>query len=447
MSATPTVWRDRFRRILVVAIGAVFLMLPAFYNGFPFLYSDTATYLSSGFELETPFDRPITYGLFIALTSLWGTSVWLVVFAQCVLTSWLCHRMMSATGRPAKDVYFLVVMGLLTALTTVGWVACQLMPDIFTATMLLSAVLLLSNSEQGWRRITLYAVYLLSCAMHLSHVSLGLVILVPVLLVALLFRKSIGSALHIKANLVLLGLTGASVLTMGSAMAKSRNVFFMGALAEHGLLKAYLDDHCPADLRVCAQKDSLPAHAYDFIWGPESTVERIGGWEVANKEFSRIIPETFSDPKYLGLHVSAAAEATVDQLFLFSIGDGWGRFGEGTNVRERTLLYFPSSSSAYGTSRQANGTLRFTRTLNRWLPLILLIVSIAIVVRITITRQGKNRSTIIAILILCIVANAFVCGTFANSVDRLGAKTIWLLPAALFVLEPARRVTASVRGS
>jgi hypothetical protein len=55
------------------------LLFDALYNGYPLIYSDTGTYLSSGFLLETPFDRPITYGIFMRISSLNGVSLWGVV--------------------------------------------------------------------------------------------------------------------------------------------------------------------------------------------------------------------------------------------------------------------------------------------------------------------------------------------------------------------------------
>ena len=77
------------KQLTYILTGAIFLMLDSFYNGFPIVYSDTSTYLASGFELETPFDRPITYGLFLRIASLNGLSMWLVIFFQALILSYL----------------------------------------------------------------------------------------------------------------------------------------------------------------------------------------------------------------------------------------------------------------------------------------------------------------------------------------------------------------------
>ena len=69
----------------------IIISIAAIVNGFPLWYPDTSTYLASGFELETPADRPIGYGIFIRLTSLNGASVWLVIVAQSIIIYYLLN--------------------------------------------------------------------------------------------------------------------------------------------------------------------------------------------------------------------------------------------------------------------------------------------------------------------------------------------------------------------
>ena len=61
----------------------------ALYNGYPIVYSDTSTYIESGFSLQPPADRPITYGLFIRVFSLNGFSLWTVALMQSLIISFL----------------------------------------------------------------------------------------------------------------------------------------------------------------------------------------------------------------------------------------------------------------------------------------------------------------------------------------------------------------------
>ena len=58
-----------YQKAASTVLCAIALLGAAIWNGYPIVYSDTSSYIISGFELETLKDRPITYGLFIRATS------------------------------------------------------------------------------------------------------------------------------------------------------------------------------------------------------------------------------------------------------------------------------------------------------------------------------------------------------------------------------------------
>lgn len=417
-------------RITTIGLGTLLLLLPAIYNGYPFVYNDDATYLSSGFELETPFDRPITYGLFLRLSSLNGFSLWPAIVIQALILSWLVH-MITCRYFKVSGVAFIGLIGFLTAFTSAGWVASQLMPDIFTAILLLSLILLALDAAKGAHRVGLYMVFFLACCMHLSHLTYAGCLLVLLLAGHRIARSQGRTGPRTRPILIMLLLTGLSILTMGSALSKSRSIFFMGAMVEHGILKAYLDAHCPGDLALCSLKDSLPHRAYDFVWGPQSPVERLGGWKVVQPEFSRVIKETLTEPKYLSLHVKGAATGTVQQLQRFRIGDGWGAFRSSTPLAERLARYVPGDANAFASSRQNIGRLA---AIGRWhIPhtIVVVISLFGVIAWLLFGRSDPMQRTVVAIVAMGIFLNAMVCGTFANAIDRLGAKMIWLLPAIM----------------
>src|ERR1044071_8868647 len=108
----------------LVPLAALVLMCAAFYNGFPLVYADTGTYIHSGFTLETPWDRPLLYGLFVRVFSLNGFSLWSVILAQSLIISWLvyeCFRAFTRVERPA--VYAFATLSLLACFTGVSWVS------------------------------------------------------------------------------------------------------------------------------------------------------------------------------------------------------------------------------------------------------------------------------------------------------------------------------------
>jgi len=406
-------------------------MTPAFINGFPIVYSDTSTYIVSGFEWETPFDRPITYGLFLWLTSLGGISLWLTVFAQCLILAWcvrlLNHRFLGKSRR--TDVIVFLEAVVLSLLTSSSWVASQLMPDVFTPIMLLSAILIITN-HGGYslgHSLFLYFIFFLSASMHMGHLSFNVAFLVAILIIRKIKVVGLKDTIQLRPVILLMALSVATIFTMGSAFAKSRNGFFMGALVEHGIAKEYLDRHCNQhQYKMCAYKDSLPEYAWEFLWEKNSPFYKMGAWTETREEFGEIIHGTLTSPEFIGLHVKESLKATAQQIVKFKIGDGNGAFLQGTQLHERIALYFPHELSKYEHSSQNRQQLSYTNIANEVLAVVV-ILAVILLGWLAIKRiSGFNN--ILILILLGILVNAWVCGTFANAIDRLGTKVIWLIP-------------------
>lgn len=52
-----------------IIFGAFIIAFVGLFNGYPLVYSDTGTYIYSGFDRFIPADRPIVYGLFLKFFS------------------------------------------------------------------------------------------------------------------------------------------------------------------------------------------------------------------------------------------------------------------------------------------------------------------------------------------------------------------------------------------
>ncbi len=404
-------------------------MHDAFYNGFPILYSDTSTYLNTGFEYITPSDRPITYGYFLRIASLNGFSLWFAVFFQSLILSYLIHQLFKLIFGENINVRFLVTMLFLSLFTGVSWVSSQLVSDIFTPITVLCLVLILFGNNSKRKLYFLYFLFFISCAMHVSH----LILFIGLLVLILLFKKFIFSENIIpkKKIIVLFCLITFGLITMGHALARSRHVFFMGAMVEHGILKKYLDENCGTkDYKLCQYKDSLNIRAWQFVWEDWSPLYKLGNWNESKKEINEIIFATFITPKYLWIHVKESIKATIDQLEKFRIGDGNGAFHEETRLYKRIQLYLPNEMEQYRDSKQYNEELSmidFGNTIIYWV----MIVSIIVLLVLSIINRSlfsKTFLSVIIILILAILLNAWDCGTFANAIDRLGCRMMWMIP-------------------
>ncbi len=416
--------------IFYISLSAAILMMmqEAFINGYPLVYSDTSTYIVSGFELETPFDRPITYGLWLRLFSFNGFSLWGAIAAQCGLLVFLIFKFYKHFFAEKYILYGLITIFLLSFGTGLSWVASQLIADIFTPIALLSLLLIIVENKKNY---SLYLIFLVAMAMHLSHILLfGLLIMTLLILKKWILKSDYFSKSYQKLAVCMLLVVG-SMLAMGGAMSKSRHVFFMGAMVEHGILKTYLEEYCnQRDYKICAYKDSLPARAYQFIWEENSPFYKMGAWAATKTEFNQIINHTFKEPKYIYLHVKASLYATFQQLFLFKIGDGNGVFLKNTVLYERVERYFPQELKQYERSRQNLNKYQNLDNYNYFYQLFILL-SVLVFSGLFFVQYKKISAQdffIIWFLLFFVLLNAWSCATFANAIDRLGCKVIWFLP-------------------
>jgi hypothetical protein len=421
--------------LFLLLLSTTISLLSAFINGFPIVFSDTSTYLASGFSLETPVDRPIIYGILLRLFSLNGLSLWLVIGISTFLLCWLLFKVIITFFGMDKEKSALatvVICLILSLFSSFSWNNSQLMPDIFTPILLLTTILLLKKRTFNRRDIGLYFLFVVATSTHLSHITYNVAFLVTIGFLGYLIPK-MRNFINFKVLFALIGLTFLSILTMGSALSKSRHVFFMGAMVEHGLAKAYIDENCANhNFGLCAYKDDLPKLAWRFVWDEDSPLytDAVGGWKGSKEEFNKIINATLTERKYIGMHITASIRATLDQLQRSAIGDGNGVFLDGTLLFSRIQKYFPHEALAYKNSLQQKGKLEIMtkwNSLYNWVAIIALFIIVILSV-ITAIKYGLRTSHYLVIAVLISVfLHSWVCATFANASERFGAKMFWLI--------------------
>lgn len=408
-----------------IVTGALFMLCAAFYNGYPIVYSDTSTYLASGFELHPPFDRPFTYGLFIRIASLNGVSLWLVLFFQAALLAWLIFKF-SEKFFPCKPGFVLALIVFLSLFTGLSWTASQLIADIFTPILLLTMAILIYGNPTKKEQISLYAVFLLACTTHLSHINLCIALLLSA---ALLLGKQLRQRTARKPLLLLFLFTALSFLPMMVAYSKSKHVFLMGAMVEHGIVKQYLEAHC-AEKRfvLCESKDSLDLKAWEFIWNENSPLNSSGGWAKNKRECNEIIYGTLTESRFIFLHLKESLKATVGQLLRFNIADGNGVFLSETLLYKRMQKYLPHEVQRYERSRQNHGEFLSADGINLLFTLVIAAGILALLMSWIKGIFPAPSHAVIGFLLAGIILNAWVCGTFSTVIDRYGCKVMWMLP-------------------
>ena len=414
-------------------LSSLCLLIPAFYNHFPLVNPDTATYIESGFIPDMPSDRPITYGLLIRLFTLNGISLWLVVFAQAYILSWVIFRVIKNLAgenyvRPA-----LLMVSLLSLGSSLSWIASQVQPDVFTPIAFLCITLILMNKENRRTNVLLYTLFFFAVAVHLSHPVLMFASLAFLFIFSKLYRGyKDGRPSRKLATLFILSVV--ALITMVTPLSKSKHIFFMGSLLEKGVLKPYLDHQCASrSYKLCAYKDVLPKKADDFWWDPQSPLNKMGDWKSVAPEFNEIIHDIFSKPSYIRLYAYGTFRQAAWQLVTVNIGDGNQSFPPGAFVNRTVAKYFPGEIGGFDNAVQNQKPMMDSLAIpNKIFGYITAVCLLGLV--FFMLRWRRLASEMKLVLIVClagILLNCLDCAAFGTINGRYGCKMIWLIPFCL----------------
>ena len=214
-----------------------------------------------------------------------------------------------------------------------------------------------------------------------------------------------------------------------------------GRMLQDGIVKKYLDDHCPDPaLRLCPYKDKLPTDADDFFWG-EGLFDTLGRFDGLNDEMRRIAFASLAD--YPLLQLKSALGETGTQLLRVETGAGvvnwiW-------NTYETIEAVAPEAVPAMQAARQQRSGIDFTDINRLQVPLAYLAMALLPVIAFVALRRKRfaDIGEFAATVALAILANAAVFGTLATAHHRYGARIVWLAP--LVVLIALARVIAERR--
>lgn len=432
------------RHTAVVAAGTLLILLPALINGFPFVYPDTGTYLTSAFRGEVPIDRPYYYGVFMRVSSLGGHTFWGIVTAQALLCSLYIFRTVAAFIHRRQHLVSLMVYAVLAATTSVGWYAGQLMPDAFTGIGALALFHALLGRGGRWARHADGALVIFSCWVHLSHL---LILPLSGAVMLLAHRRSVQD-LRPRAGPMLATLT---VLAWGGLAVANRmvdrafyisrcgHVFLVAHMVDNGMLKSWLDEHCPeGSYRLCAYKDHLPVDSGHFLWADSiSPMHLEGGWLATRPEYERIIRGTLIEPRYLGWHLRSSLSCLGDQLTRWTICSGLESKWYRTPVSEPYYMIQGTIRSAlpdYLSSLQNGGrgelSMRWPDRLYAISTLGSVLVAVILLFRrpTAVPRTRRAEWALLLSSVGTVIIACWVCSTLAVTDDRYLGRISWLLP-------------------
>lgn len=443
---------------LALWLGGFALLGPALWNGFPIVFFDTAGYIRRVLDWDLEPGRSLFYGLFLYVTSAGWFSFWGPVLAQTLASLWLIHLLLRMSGVgfrnwPLRQVTGVVAI-LLSALTGVSWYVAQLMPDILLPLLVLCLWLLSFHWPRldGRERAGVAAIGLLALLSHMSAMALagGLVI-------TLLFAKGLdrwrgwGLQPHVAPAATLLALSLLAMPTLHMALIGKPGftpggpVFIFGRLVQDGLAQRYLADHCPdARIKLCDYKDQMPTTADDFIWHKDSPFTRIGGWQGAAPELSRLVGSIVT--AYPGAFMTTALKSTWDQLTRVETGDGLDEWQEVTRWVFRVFMPDGQNQAFTGARQQQQQT---TQALFDALNLIHVPVAHLSGLGLTLVaiwglRTGRRDLALLALFVaIALIGNAFINGALSNPHDRYQSRIVWLATLVMIIAGLIR--TAGVR--
>lgn len=431
---------EKFSAVSVVVFGSIICLWPAFYNGYPLVFTDTELYLRCGNEWKSLEDRSFVYGFLTALLSL-GNSLWPVVFFQSVIFNLIFFRFFSFVMPNLKPVFFLLFIVMLCSCTALPLDICNIMPDAFSALSLMLLFLLLADTTCQKSTFFFYLIsYLMLAQTHLSYLSAHLLLSVALLMLRYVGLKPL-QQLHIIRFWLLLGVTILNLfLYLGEkralggtgSISSYSHVFLTAKLVENGMLKRFLNNECIThNYELCRYKDSLAAEPNSgaFVWLESSAFNKTGGWANPHTEYKSILIEILSTPAYAFEYTWETIKATTKQLFLHKIGNSVHAYPrEGWGPWPAIEKYYPHELGDYDVARQHTSQFYVPFAFMSYVYLMLFVAATLYII-IAFTR---NRiSVLMVFIVLALVFNALITGGLVSLEDRYSTRQNWLLSVAV----------------
>jgi len=297
-------------------------------------------------------------------------------------------------------------------------------------------LLLRADALSRVERLGLIALIALSAATHNATLAVLLGLLAAAAVLWLIDRRRL-PLIRLGRGLAALALGAVLLLSADFIVAKRLAwtpggfTFLFGRMLQDGIVKKYLDQHCPDPaLQLCAYKDQLPDNTDTWFWGSD-LFDKLGRFAGLGKEMEKIALDSVIE--YPVLQARTALVATAEQLIAVHTGDGvlatlWHTYA----IVEK---FTPQLVPAMRTARQQQGEISFTAINELHYPLALIAMALLPVI-VWLARRKTIPAAIgelAATVALALMGNAFVCGALSIPHDRYGARMVWLAVFAVLL--------------
>ena len=447
-----TVATDAHRRLDVgpvqpITVSLVSLLLfaaaltwPALYNGFPLVFSDTGTYITTLTERIVPIDRPIYYGAFLGAIAL-PLGLYALPFVQGLAVSYVSLLFFRWLAPDASRAAEWIAIAAVALLTPASWIASWLMPDVFGGLVILAPLLLLFAHDRlrPLHKILLCGTLLLALISSSGNVLLFVVFGACATVVHAMAYEAVSR--RAAALLALLALAAIFLSMLPNAIAYGRwtinpgsQAFIAARLVDDSFMQRYLERHCPAEPTglLCDRRAELAGLTHnDFLWGePVSLGNATGMWSERAGDYRdlnfRVIADQFGD-------IALQSASSIAQLLVRTelgndpIDHNFRAFGSARYVSRQIGLHFPAEQTRYAASRQQTGTLQLqpVNWLHRawtWASYVLLAVAALVASR----RKDRLLVVTVWLVFLGLVLNAAVHGALSGVYTRYQVKVTWI---------------------
>jgi hypothetical protein len=209
---------------------------------------------------------------------------------------------------------------------------------------------------------------------------------------------------------------------------------------QDGIVQRLMNDTCPPagaeKWRLCAFKNRLPKSANAWLWGERSGFRALGGFsnEKQQEEDRRVVVESLK--RYPVMHLRTAMNDSLLQFVQFKTGDGIEP--QLSILKPNFTRMIPQQVPAYLEARQQRGLIRF-KTLNLiHVPVgAMSVMGLLLLLQHAAARRSWDAASLPALVLLGLIGNAIICGTFSNPHDRYQSRIVWL-PTLVLLLAVTR---------
>jgi hypothetical protein len=294
---------DNFITHILVAL--ILIPLLVLTGGSALYTPDSGAYLLNARELNVPGDRSIFYSVFIHYTSKFlalfhQPHIIEILLIQSLVAYLIIYGFLENFFQNANRWFVLLAFSLICLFTPLPWLFIQLMPDLYTFIAFFTALLFLRSKDIA--STIFFGLMLVFClVMHTSNVLLfflfsgGIFVLRKKITVFGFIEKRF-LQLFVTSIVAILCIVATNVYAHKKySLGSASHIFLMGKLSENGVLKQYLDKYCGNEPNaLCAYKDKLPEHGWDFVWESDGAFAHSGGWNHSDTLYKKIIAKNLS---------------------------------------------------------------------------------------------------------------------------------------------------------